>query len=82
MTKKSKSSRVRLIARPPSTPSTEPTPRLLYSRRQAQPLLGGVSVQTMIRWEAAGILKPIKPGNGMTFYSAEDLMKLARGGDR
>jgi hypothetical protein len=82
---KSKLKRVSLIVRPTSIPSTEPTSsRLLYSRRQAQLLLGGVSVHTMIRWEHAGILRPIKPGNaptGMTFYSHANLMAVARGDD-
>ena len=58
-------------------------PRLLYSRRQARPLLGGISTATMLRLEKMGVLIAIKPGGlptGMTFYSRENLLAVARRG--
>ena len=63
-------------------PHSEQAPvRLLYSRRQAKPLLGDISVATMLRLEALGVLIPIKPNGtptSMTFYSHENLLAVAR----
>jgi len=68
----------RLIPRRPSEPRPErelPRP-LLYSRRHACALLGGISTATLIRLENDGVIEPIKLGRsptGQTFYRAADV---------
>jgi hypothetical protein len=57
-------------------------PRLLYDREQAAELLGGVSTQTLIRLEQAGVLTPIKLAaspNGKTYYGHDNLVEAAQG---
>jgi len=57
-------------------------PRLLYDRQQAGEMLGGVSTQTLIRLEQAGVLRPIKLAaspNGKTHYQHDNLIETARG---
>jgi hypothetical protein len=58
--------------------------QLLYSRKQAQQLLGGVSVATLQRLEARGVLRPKrldKSKNGQVFYTGDNLRELVEGGD-
>jgi hypothetical protein len=60
-------------------------PRALYSRRDASPYLGGISVATMIRMERAGTLKPVKPSRlrlGTTYYEGSNLIAVRRGMDQ
>jgi hypothetical protein len=54
--------------------------QLLYDRTTTAHLLGDISTSTLIRLEAAGQLVPIKPSgreNGKTFYTAENVHRLA-----
>jgi hypothetical protein len=53
--------------------------RLLYPRAEVARLFG-ISVASVIRLEATGVLSPIKLGNrpsSMTFYRAADVRALA-----
>ena len=65
--------------RPPRIP---PTP-LLVARRDAAAMLGGVSIATLIRMEAAGTLQPVRLNRqartGQVFYRHDDLVRLAGG---
>lgn len=54
--------------------------KLLYDRAETGHLLGGVSTSTLIRLEETGKLVPIKPSgreNGKTFYTSENVHRLA-----
>jgi hypothetical protein len=71
-----KAARFRGARTPPST-----LDQLLYSRKQAQQLLGGISIATMQRLEAAGRLRPkrldpSKTGIGQVFYTRANLLEL------
>ena len=59
--------------------------QLLYSREQARRALGGVSIATLQRLEARGLLKPVRLNKGSptakVFYRVSDLAALAQGGD-
>jgi hypothetical protein len=55
---------------------------LLVKRTDARPLLGGISTSQLIRFEKAGLLKPIKLSKSpvaATFYTYENVIELARG---
>jgi hypothetical protein len=57
----------------------EPNQRLLYTRKQARELLGGISVFTLIRLEREGRLKPIRLSRSPTsqaYYVHDDLIAL------
>lgn len=57
-------------------------PTLLYSRRQTAKALGGISIATVLRLEAAKRLTPIKllgAANGLTFYRPAEVHALAEG---
>jgi hypothetical protein len=58
--------------------------RLLYPRKHAAELLGGVSLATLKRLEEEGILKPVRLNKRSTvsqvFYTHSNLMAVARGG--
>jgi hypothetical protein len=52
---------------------------LLYSRIEAGRMLGGISVASLRRLEAAGALKPVKLSGkraGQTFYRAAEVRSL------
>jgi hypothetical protein len=55
--------------------------RLLYSRRQAAELLGGVSERTLKTLEAEGRLKKVRlhRRKGPVFYTHDNLMEVAQG---
>jgi hypothetical protein len=75
-------------AAPVQTPhvTLEPIdPHALYSRRDASPYLGGISVATMIRMEVRGKLKPIKFSRsrfGTTYYRGSNLIAVTGGTDQ
>ncbi|MGE0522112.1 MAG: helix-turn-helix transcriptional regulator [Variibacter sp.] len=56
-------------------------PQLLYSRTQAAQALGGVSVSTIRRLEAAGRLTPVKlsphKDGALVFYRVDEVQALA-----
>jgi hypothetical protein len=55
-----------------------PLGQLLYSRKQACALLGGISIPTIKEMEKAGRLKGIRPSGkktGSVFFTAEELMR-------
>lgn len=83
MTKKARSRLDSSLARIGKARDLRPAP-LLYDRAQTSALLGGVSVATLLRLEAAGRLQGIKlfPNSptGKVFYPANQVRKLA-GGD-
>jgi hypothetical protein len=57
----------------------EANQRLLYTRKQARELLGGISVFTLIRLEREGRLKPIRLSQSPTsqvYYVHDDLIAL------
>jgi hypothetical protein len=65
-------------------PTIGPVERLLYSRAQTAHALGGISIATVIRHENAGRLDKVRPAgspNGAVFHRAEQVRKLAEGGD-
>jgi hypothetical protein len=71
--------RVQLPPRPTNRQraSEAPLRQLLYSRKQASELLGGINVATIRQLEKAGRLKPIRPSGkktGAVFFTAEELM--------
>jgi hypothetical protein len=59
--------------------------RFLFSRKQAAELLGGVSLATMKRLESEGVLQPVRlnkrSATGQVFYTHDNLMEVAGGGD-
>jgi hypothetical protein len=59
--------------------------QLLYSRAQARQMLGGISIATLQRLEARGLLKPVRlnrvSATAKVFYRTCDLEALAGGGD-
>jgi hypothetical protein len=58
--------------------------RLLYSRAQTAHALGGISIATVQRMEARGLLDKVRLAgspNGAVFHRAEQVRKLAEGGD-
>jgi hypothetical protein len=63
-----------------SQPTESPSPPLLYSRRQAQHLLGDVSIATLLRLERMRRLRPIKLNKtsptAATYYSRANLLEL------
>jgi hypothetical protein len=68
---------------PRKYPKPTPAP-LIVSRRDAAAMLGNVSVQTVIRLEAKGLLKPVRINPtklSQKFYRYADLVALAQGGD-
>jgi|GEM_PF-6933176 len=57
--------------------------RLLFTRKQAAELLGGINHSTLRRLESAGLLKPVRlnPGPGaMVFYRADNVRAVAMEG--
>ena len=69
------------MASKPQAPQA-PKQRLLYSRKQAGELLGGVSVATLKRLEDEGLLRPIKlsrSATAQTFYAADAIAALIEG---
>ena len=55
-----------------------PLRQLLYSRKQASELLGGINVATIRQLEKAGRLRGIRPSGkktGQVFFTAEELMR-------
>jgi hypothetical protein len=63
------------------TPTTKVLPaQLLYSREQAAAILGGISVASVMRLEAEGVLTAIKLSRkptAMTFYKVAQVHALA-----
>jgi hypothetical protein len=58
--------------------------RLLYSREQVAELLGGISVHTVRRLEAAGRLRPVRltrSPTAMVFFRAQDVLALIEEAD-
>ncbi len=58
--------------------------RLLYSRAQTAHALGGISIATVMRMEARGLLDKIRLAGspkGAVFHRVEQVHALARGGD-
>jgi hypothetical protein len=58
-------------------------PRLLYSRQQTRHALGGVSLATVLRLEARGLLDKVRLAgseNGAVHHGASQVMALAEGG--
>ena len=59
-----------------------PVERLLYSRVQTAHALGGISIATVQRMEARGLLDKVRLAgspNGAVFHRAEQVRKLAEG---
>jgi hypothetical protein len=58
---------------------------LVVSRKTAAALLGDVDVSTLRRFEAAGLLKPIRLNKrspvAQVFYAYDEVVALAQGGD-
>src|SRR4051812_16039632 len=58
---------------------------LLYSREQAAKLLGGISVATLIRYEAMGFLRPMRLNRSSrlskVFYRRSDLLRFINDGE-
>jgi hypothetical protein len=58
-------------------------PQLLYSRRQTQRALGGISISTIIRLENAGKLDKVALAgvpNGQVYHRVAQVTALAEGG--
>ncbi|MFZ2081143.1 MAG: hypothetical protein WAV38_31750 [Xanthobacteraceae bacterium] len=58
--------------------------QLLYSREQTARALGGISVATILRMEARGLLDQVRvagspKGKGAVFHRVEQVRALARG---
>jgi hypothetical protein len=78
---RSSSARPRLVRREPASFS----PPLLVPRDEARRLLGGISLTTIARLEALGVLTPRKlypnTPNGKTYYDRDELIAVAKGGN-
>jgi hypothetical protein len=62
--------------------SLDAVERLLYSRKQTAHVLGGVSIATILRMEARGLLDKVRLAgvrNGAVFHRAEQVRQLAEG---
>ena len=59
-----------------------PTKQLLFSRKQASEVLGGVSLKTLKQLEADGVLKPVRLNRhrptGQVIYAYSNLMEVAQ----
>lgn len=58
--------------------------RLFLQRKEVAAMLG-VTIATLQRWETIGRLDPVRLSGsptGMVFYRAEDIERLAGGGER
>jgi hypothetical protein len=84
MPTQAKTEQKRVRASADDLPSRALPERLLYTRKQAAELLGGISGASMKRFEEQGVLKPLRLNKrsvtGQVFYRHSNLMAVARGG--
>jgi hypothetical protein len=69
-----------------ATTITTSLEQLLYTRQQTRQLLGGISVATLQRLEAQGLLRPkrldsSKTKIGQVFYTRQNLLELVGASD-